>query len=137
MKKTLVLFLAATLLFSCTACGRKDKKKEVSPAVSPSAAATAPTTANAEQESKTTNEKASSTPVPPSSNKETVSDEEAPSEIYWLISDTNNLTYHLKDCKEIKGKEAQKVDWNLVKTIGLRQCPECNPPQYEGYADTE
>lgn len=133
MKKTLLFLLAACLLFSCTACGRK-KAEESSAA--PSASATASATASAENSAVASSE-ATNTPVPPSSNKEVVSDDKAPTEIYWLMSDSNNLTYHLKDCKTLEGKDAQKVDWNLVKTIGLRQCPECNPPQYEGYADTE
>lgn len=139
MKKTLAVLLIA--LSFCTVCGCSRKQAPSSASANPSAsvaptasAVASPETAKSENSSATESE---STPVPPSSNKEVVTDDKAPSEIYWLMGDSNNLTYHLKSCPQLKDKEAQKVDWNLVKTIGLRQCPECNPPQYEGYVDAE
>ena len=140
-KKIVLLVLAAAALCLCTACGcsKKDSAPSASAAVgaapSPAApaasASTAPTAAGTAAAS-------APTPVPPSSNKEVVTDEKAPKEIYWLVTDPgNNLTYHLKDCPQISGKDAQKIGWDVVKSIGLRQCPECNPPQYEGYVDAE
>ncbi len=65
----------------------------------------------------------------PSTNKEVVEDE-SKTDVYW---DLSSIAYHLKGCPEAKG--AQKIEWDSVKLIGLRQCPECNPPRYEGYVE--
>lgn len=140
-KKIVLLVLAAAALCVCTACGcsKKDSAPSASAAVgaAPSPAAPAASASTAPTAAGTATASAP-TPVPPSSNKEVVTDEKAPKEIYWLVTDPgNNLTYHLKDCPQISGKDAQKIGWDVVKSIGLRQCPECNPPQYEGYVDAE
>lgn len=142
-KKIVLLALTAAALCTCTACGcsKKDPAPSASAAASatPAASSAAPAaSASAAPTAAGTAAASAPTPVPPSSNKEVVTDEKAPKEIYWLVTDPgNNLTYHLKDCPQISGKDAQKIGWDVVKSIGLRQCPECNPPQYEGYVDAE
>ncbi len=138
IKKIISSVILVCCLFLCTACGcsKKDTKPVVSQApaseqtISPSASAPVENTTD-------NNDKKTSvpTPVPESSNKEVVSDDKAPDKIFWLMSGDNNLTYHLENCAQIKDKGAQEVSWEIVKTIGLRQCPECNPPQYEGYVN--
>lgn len=140
-KKIVLLVLAAAALCVCTACGcsKKDSAPSASAAVGAAPSPAAPAaSASAAPTAAGTAAASAPTPVPPSSNKEVVTDEKAPKEIYWLVTDPgNNLTYHLKDCPQISGKDAQKIGWDVVKSIGLRQCPECNPPQYEGYVDAE
>ena len=70
-----------------------------------------------------------------SENKEVVTAEEAP-EVYIVMDEEGGtMCYHLKDCKTIKGKNAQLIPWENVKMVGFWQCPECNPPRYEGYAN--
>ncbi len=66
----------------------------------------------------------------PSTNKTVVTAEKGP-EIFW-VSDT---VYHLKNCSELKGKEPMLISWEMAQTMGLRQCPICNPPQYENYIE--
>ncbi len=137
-----ILALVGSLLL-CTACGCAKKDVESAPTQAPeqtqdTAVATPTASASAEnaESTKTDDKKTSApTPVPASKNKEVVSDDKAPDKIFWLMSGENNLTYHLENCAQIKDKGAQEVNWEIVKTIGLRQCPECNPPQYEGYVD--
>ena len=143
--KRIVAFLVLVcILLLCTACGCA--KKDIEPVPSkapeqtqaPDATSASPASADTAATAKTDDKKASApapTPVPESKNKEVVSDDKAPDKIFWLMSGENNLTYHLENCAQIKDKGAQEVSWEIVKTIGLRQCPECNPPQYEGYVN--
>ena len=73
----------------------------------------------------------------PSTNKEVVTEDSAP-DVYLIVDSDNNaasISYHLKDCSLLKGGESQKVAWEMIKTLGFRQCPKCNPPQYEGYIE--
>ncbi len=145
MKKQILICLLLSAV--CALGGCSGKKTDAKPSSSASASPAATASASAEtpvssSPSATSEENAQATsaptPVPPSTNKEVVSDDQAPEEIYWLPTNSDNmLTYHLKGCPQLEGKEAQKVNWEFVKTLGLRQCPECNPPQYEGYVDTE
>ncbi|MBR5157431.1 MAG: hypothetical protein IKW59_06665 [Clostridia bacterium] len=136
------LVLACTLLL-CTACGCAKKDVNSAPTEAPQqtqetvdATPSASAQADNAENDKTEDKKAPApTPVPESKNKEVVSDDKAPDKIFWLMSGENNLTYHLENCAQIKDKGAQEVSWEIVKTIGLRQCPECNPPQYEGYVN--
>ena len=164
MKKVLAILLVILSVCSVCACSRKKATEAPNvPVASASATSPAPTgssktkstssvgsskTTDAAEETPSslsddvgTNENTpaagDSTPVPPSSNKEVVTDDDAPVEIYWLKDSSDNLTYHLENCEQVKGDTAQKISWILVKTIGLRQCPECNPPQYVGYVDAE
>ena len=136
------LVLVCSLLL-CTACGCAKKDAASAPAKAPAqtqettdATPTASASVENAENPKTDDKKTSApTPVPESKNKEVVSDDNAPDKIFWLMSGENNLTYHLENCAQIKDKGAQDVSWEIVKTIGLRQCPECNPPQYEGYVN--
>lgn len=140
-KKLILITLTAAALCVCTACGCSKKEPVQSASASASvapASAKPEASASAAPSAAGAAGSAAPTPVPPSSNKEVVADDKAPKEIYWLVTDSgNNLTYHLKNCPQISGKDAQKVGWDIVKSIGLRQCPECNPPQYEGYVDAD
>ena len=68
----------------------------------------------------------------PSTNKEVVNKDTAP-DVYWAM----DTAYHLKDCSELKDKQASKITWDMVEQIMLRQCPVCNPPQYKGYVENE
>jgi len=68
----------------------------------------------------------------PSTNKTVVTEETAP-DIYWDYS----IAYHLKGCEAMQTKKPEKIAWALVKEIALRQCPTCNPPQYENYIENE
>ncbi len=73
----------------------------------------------------------------PSKNKEVVTEDDAP-DVYLVIDSDDNvasISYHLKECSLLKGGESQKIAWEMVKTLGFRQCPKCNPPQYEGYIE--
>ena len=73
-----------------------------------------------------------------SENKEVITNAADAPEVVFIMGEeggVEEMCYHLKDCKAIKGKNAQDVTWEFVKTIGLWQCPECNPPRYEGYAN--
>ncbi len=68
----------------------------------------------------------------PSTNKEVVTEADAP-KVYW----TMDIAYHLETCPELSEKDNTLVTWQMVKDVGLRQCPVCNPPQYEDYIDIE
>lgn len=73
----------------------------------------------------------------PSENKEVVTEDNAP-DVYLVMDNDDNaasISYHLKDCSLLSGGNPQKVAWEMVKTLGFRQCPKCNPPQYEGYIE--
>lgn len=74
-----------------------------------------------------------------SENKEVVTAEEAPEVVIIMGAEegVDNMTYHLKDCKTLKGKTTQDISWEIVKTVGFWQCPECNPPRYEDYKNAE
>lgn len=74
-----------------------------------------------------------------SENKEVVKDTKAP-KIYLIEgadSNVDSVTYHLEGCEVCKGKEVTEIPWEMAKMIGFWQCPECNPPRYEGYKNAE
>ena len=82
------------------------------------------------------NAPSAATPAP-STNKEVVTEDSAP-DVYLVIDSDDNaasISYHLKDCSLLGGGQSQKVAWEMIKTLGFRQCPKCNPPQYEGYIE--
>ncbi|MBQ3118706.1 MAG: hypothetical protein IJC10_02965 [Clostridia bacterium] len=84
----------------------------------------------------TSNIPSAATPAP-SENKDVVTENNAP-DVYLVINSDDNaatISYHLKECNLLKGGESQKVAWEMIKTLGFRQCPKCNPPQYEGYIE--
>ncbi len=66
----------------------------------------------------------------PSFDEEVVTKENAP-EVFWA----KDITYHLKGCSELEGKEVVQIPWEMVEQIMLRQCPVCNPPKYENYVE--
>jgi len=131
MKKLLCLVLALVLALSVfTACGKKndsDKEKPATEEATP-----------AENEDNTKGDNVTSADVPaPSDNKEVVTAENAP-DVYLVMGGDDNavsISYHLKGCKHLSGVESQQINWDMVKTLGFRQCPECNPPRYEGYIE--
>ena len=53
------------------------------------------------------------------------------------IVNVDKLTYHLENCKLLEGKETNEVSWEYIKMVGFWQCPECNPPRYEDYANAQ
>lgn len=86
-------------------------------------------------------EQASSVPsasVPETAtNKEVATAETAPDVYIASGSKDNavNISYHLKDCSLIEGLTINKMPWDSVKELGFWQCPNCNPPRYEGYVE--
>lgn len=52
--------------------------------------------------------------------------------LYWCMEAEGdlNISYHLKDCKLIADEKVTEISAEIVKTIGLNHCPECNPPKY-------
>lgn len=139
-----VLFLMLALAVSLSACG-KNKKAASSASASPSASpSNAPLQAaeaydaqkgkdeKAEKADQSSGNQAPPT-LAPSTNKTVIhNDEEAPT-VYWTI----DISYHLKGCPELEGKEVSEISWAMVKEVGLRQCPVCNPPQYENYIEND
>ena len=59
-------------------------------------------------------------------------------DIYFIStggSDADSISYHLKDCSALSGKEYQKISWEMVTALGFRNCAKCTPPKYEGYIE--
>lgn len=130
MKRVCLVILSVLLVLAVSACGKG--KQDQAPSAEPSTSAVAQRGGADEAMSESTTPSASepSATLAPSSNKEVVTAETAP-KVYWAM----DIAYHLKDCPELKGKEYTEVTWEMVKEIGLRQCPVCNPPQYESYVE--
>ena len=130
MNKLLCIILTLVLAMSLLAgCKKSENNTE------------APTTAEQSEATESTNNDKNTEQeydVPePSDNKEVVTAEEAP-DIYLILNSDDNaasISYHLKNCKLLSGAEAQKVAWEMIETLGFRQCPECNPPRYENYIE--
>lgn len=150
MKK--IVFLSITLLlavglFSACGCAKKDNNGQNSAAPSQSAAAsTSPESSpSASAAPDNSNNAAPSDSVQEndlpavSENKEVVKEENAPK--VFMIQDAESnvdkLTYHLENCKLLEGKETNEVSWEYIKMVGFWQCPECNPPRYEDYANAQ
>lgn len=137
LKPLLLLLLCAMLLAGLAACGKN--KKSAQAEGTPDASATQ--TATAESDAAQTGEAegqdgAAATAAPtlaPSTNKTVIHDEAEAPKVYWAM----DVAYHVKDCPELEGKESSEITWEMVKEIGLRQCPVCNPPQYENYIENE
>lgn len=120
MKKVIVFTLCVAILLFCCACGKNAQTSSKEEAQQATAGATQNET-NAENKA---NDPSSS------ENKAVVTEENAPS-VYWKM----DTYYHLENCSELKGAEYSAVNWIIVKEIGLRKCPHCNPPLYEGYVE--
>lgn len=74
-----------------------------------------------------------------SENTEVVKEDKAP-KIYMIEgtdSTVDNITYHLEGCKTCEGKNVTEIPWEMAQMIGFWQCPECNPPRYEGYKNAK
>lgn len=130
MKKYISLILAVLLSFSVISGCTKDNKnnEKVDPPVSSQA------------ETPIENGGETENPLPEESeNKEVVSDDNAP-KVFVAVDAENEedrITYHLEGCKHLKDGEPMEVAWEYVKLIGFWQCPDCNPPRYEGYLNAE
>lgn len=150
MKK--IVFLSITLLlavglFSACGCAKKDNNSQNSAAPSQSAAAStspksSPSASAAPDNSNNAapGDSVQENDLPAvSENKEVVKEENAPK--VFMIQDAESnvdkLTYHLENCKLLEGKETNEVSWEYIKMVGFWQCPECNPPRYEDYANAQ
>ncbi|MBE7010490.1 MAG: hypothetical protein E7418_03250 [Ruminococcaceae bacterium] len=125
MKKILSFLLAIICMASIAGCAKKNVD-DPAPATDAPIASEAPTD-DAQQPA---NEDPMAT-LAPSSNKTVVTEKNAP-DIYWNY----DIAYHVKGCEKLT-KDAQKIPWSMVEEIALRQCPVCNPPQYENYIENE
>ncbi len=146
MKKFLCLVLTLTLAMSVfAACGKKDDaNKSDKPQAEETSAQKDTETENEEipDESVEKYEGDVSTVPPadvpaPSTNEEVATEETAP-DVYIAMNSTDNavsISYHLKDCSLTKGLTLQQIAWESVKELGFWQCPNCNPPRYEGYIE--
>ncbi len=150
MKKLLCLVLALVLTVSLfAACGKGNDVDEPQKTVDPNQAqieepveSETPDESPAPVESSKPAKKPSgdvpsaATPAP-STNKEVVTEDKAP-DVYLVVDSDDNavkISYHLKDCSLLKDKQPQKISWEIIQTLGFRQCPKCNPPQYQGYIE--
>ncbi|MBR5236318.1 MAG: hypothetical protein IKW06_02970 [Clostridia bacterium] len=124
MKRILFLALTVMLMLSISACG---KKQSYDPTGADKAQLGFETEVPATEDLEVSEP---IVPLAPSSNKEVVTDEEAP-EVFWAM----DTAYHLENCPELLDVQYSSVSWDMVKQIQLRQCPFCNPPQYEGYVE--
>ena len=128
MKRLISVILCMLLMLLC-ACSQPAEVEENSEPPEPSAVE------EQTEQSKENEVEGEVTPtqsLEPSTNKEVVTEQNAPT-VYW----TMDVAYHLENCPELSKKENTKVTWKMVKEVGLRQCPICNPPQYEDYIDIE
>lgn len=127
MKKRLLIFavLICLLISGCS----KAKQTEQTETQKVQTEVQMPAQQDAEADKQ---EKSETEPLALSTNTEVVTEEKAP-KVFW----TMDITYHVENCKTLADAESQEVPWSLVKEIGLRQCPECNPPRYEGYVAAE
>ena len=150
MKKIITLsftLLLAVGLISACGCAKKDNTSQNSAAPSQSAtAATSPESSPSASanpgngEASSTGDSVQENDLPAvSENKEVVKEENAP-KVFMLKdaeSNVDKLTYHLENCKLLEGIETNEVSWEYIKMVGFWQCPECNPPRYEDYANAQ
>ncbi len=150
MKKLLCLVLALVLTVSVfAACGKGNNADEPQKTGNPDKAqieepieSNEPAEDNVPNDSskpakKPSGDAPSATTPAPSTNKEVVTESEAP-DVYLVLDTDDNavrISYHLKDCSLLKDKQPQKISWEMIQTLGFRQCPKCNPPQYQGYIE--
>ncbi|MBQ9914814.1 MAG: hypothetical protein IJO50_01590 [Clostridia bacterium] len=135
MKKYLLILLTVLLCLSVVGCAKDVQEEQPdatpTPAVSGEAEATEAPKGDETKSEATKAPAAEKTAAPtqkpkPATNEQVVSDDKAP-KVYWAM----DTYYHLANCSA--GSGAQEVSWEMVKEIGLRQCPTCNPPRYENY----
>lgn len=128
MKKVLYLVFGLIVVLTFTACGdekNSDAKESATPTVSTQTPAPIET-------SESSNSK---TPAI-SENKDVALENTAP-KVFVLMPDIKDLSYHLEGCANLKGKNHMEMSWESVQSIGLWQCPTCNPPRYEGYKNAQ
>ncbi len=128
MKRTLLIFLAV-LCMLVPGCAKKQPAQMPAEPASSGAATGQPAETVPEENEEISAASAVQT-LAPSSNKEVATEETAP-KIFWAM----DVAYHLQDCQVISGVDAKEIPWSMVQEIGLRQCPECNPPRYENYIE--
>ncbi len=134
MKKVLYIVFGLIVTLTFTACGcakNTDANKSATPTVSTDAPAPTETIETPEQNAQTSNSK---TPAI-SENKDVITESTAPK--VFVRSYMEDLSYHLEGCANLAGKDCMEISWDVVQTIGLWQCPVCNPPRYEGYQNAQ
>ena len=154
MKKKLSLVLVLVLTLSVfAACGKNSDTNEPDKTGEPNNTQVEEPTGNntpdetpshaendnnsSKTDKKTTSDVPSAAVPAPSDNKDVVTEDNAP-DVYLVIDSEDNaasVSYHLKGCNLLKDGESQKIAWEMIKTLGFRQCPQCNPPQYKGYIE--
>lgn len=141
MKKVLYIIfgLIATLTFTACGCEKNTNAKEsTTPTVSTAAPMPDETVETPELtiEKNTENAQTSNSKSPAiSENKDVISEGSAPK--VFVRTYMEDLSYHLEGCANLAGKDCMEISWDVVQTIGLWQCPVCNPPRYEGYQNAE
>ncbi len=147
MKKLLCLCLVLILSVSVIAgCGNKDEQKnEENPVVATENEATENEASEDTPEIAETPAADGSVTAPPKQNSPAnnqndnkVSESKDKPTVYIITkggTDESNICYHLKGCNELKGTEAQVMQWEMVQALGFRQCKTCKPPKYEGYIE--
>lgn len=133
MKKILSVLLVCVVVVSLfVACGKNDEVKE-----KPDNTITQEVQNTPEDDSKSETPKKTEKTLEVSENKEVVTAETAP-EVLIIEdggSDNARICYHLKNCKTLQGTKNQTVTWEFIEMLQFRQCPECNPPRYNGYVE--
>lgn len=86
--------------------------------------------------SEDTNNATEKTPDGTSSVTDDSQDPNADGEFYISLGDSSeSIYYHTKDCSTLSGKEKQQLTWEMIKSLGFRQCETCKPPKYDGYIE--
>lgn len=127
MKKILCLTFVlciVTSLFSACGCAKKESN---TPALT--------TEKTSSQEQAKNDDATTQNPPAISENKEVV--KKSDSTKIYIKDGLDDMMYHLKDCSAVKDASINEASWEFVQTIGLWQCPTCNPPRYEGYKNAE
>lgn len=128
MKKVLYLVFGLIVVLTFTACGG-EKNTDVKESATPTVSTQTPAPAQTGDPSN------SKTPAI-SENKDVALENTAP-KVFVIIPDMEDLSYHLEGCANLTGKNYREMPWEIVQSIGLWQCPVCNPPRYEGYKNAQ
>ena len=137
MKKLVSIILALMVVFSVVACGNA-KNTDADKSAEPTASTEAPAE-NIQSSQPGTDDDAQVTDSKKpqiSENKTVISETSAP-KVYVIMPDMGDMCYHLENCTNLAGKETREFAWDVVQSIGLWQCPVCNPPRYEGYKNAQ
>lgn len=133
----LALILAMSLFVGCSKTEETVKPKTEDTTQKSEPAESGKETPSGEKLSEQTSSVPSASVPETATNKEVATAETAPDVYITSGSKDNavNISYHLKDCSLMEGLTSHRMDWNSVKDIGFWQCPNCNPPRYEGYQE--